>query len=318
MEITQPIDFTLHPDAYFVTSDVIRLRDKIVNSYIIANPSSDSWVVVDAGMSAGHAKKIFAVAQSMFGDDAQPSAIILTHAHFDHVGALEKLLERWNVPVFAHELELPFLDGRSDYPPPDPTVGGGLMARMSPVFSRRGKDIGDRVQALPVGGVVPHLPEWRWIHTPGHTAGHISLFNDNDRTLIAGDAFVTVKNESLVAVLLQKKLVSRPPAYFTTDWEQARNSVDKLASLRPEIAATGHGIPMNGETLRRELDLLVQEFEQLMPRDGRYVRHPAISDGDGIQFVPPAVPDPVPKLVAAFALGIAAGVVINSVRKRRR
>ena len=306
-----------HPAAHFVTSDVIRLRDKIVNSYIIRDSGSDSWVIVDAGMSPGHAKKIFAVAESIFGEGARPSAIVLTHGHFDHVAALEKLLERWNVPIFAHDLELPFLDGRSDYPPPDPTVGGGLMARVSPLFSRKGLDLEDRVQALPIGGAVPHLPDWRWIHTPGHTAGHVSLFRDSDRTLVAGDAFVTVKNESFLAVLMQKKMVSRPPAYFTTNWVQARNSVDELAALRPQIAATGHGLPMVGDSLRHELDLLVQEFERVMPRDGRYVRHPAISDADGVQFIPPAVPDPVPKLVAAFALGIAAGVVINSVRKRR-
>ena len=307
----------LHPAAHFVTSDVIRLRDKIVNSYIIRDSGSDTWVIVDAGMSPGHAKKIFSVAESIFGTNARPAAIVLTHGHFDHVGALEKLLERWNVPVFAHELELPFLDGRSDYPPPDPTVGGGLMARMSPLFSRQGRDMEDRVQVLPRGGVVPHLSGWQWLHTPGHTAGHISLFKDEDRTLIAGDAFVTVKNESLLAVLLRKKMVSRPPAYFTTNWEQARNSIDELASLRPQIAATGHGIPMYGDALRRELDLLVQEFDDVMPRDGRYVRHPAISDADGVQFVPPAVPDPVPKVIAALALGFVAGLMINSIRRRR-
>ena len=40
------------------------------------------------------------------------------------------------------------------------------------------------------------MPGWRWVHTPGHTAGHVSLFRDADRTLIAGDAFVTTKQES--------------------------------------------------------------------------------------------------------------------------
>lgn len=42
--------------------------------------------------------------------------MILTHGHFDHVGSIEALLERWPVPMFAHPLEFPFLTGREAYP----------------------------------------------------------------------------------------------------------------------------------------------------------------------------------------------------------
>ena len=44
------------------------------------------------------------------------------------------------------------------------------------------------VQALPEDGSVPFLDEWMWIATPGHTPGHISLFRDDGRVLVAGDA----------------------------------------------------------------------------------------------------------------------------------
>lgn len=292
---------------------LVRLRDKIVNSYLAGDHQSGAWIVVDCGMTPGHCKKIFAAGAQFFGN-TPPAAIVLTHAHFDHVGALNKLLERWNVPVFAHQLEMPFLTGRADYPPADPTVGGGLMARLSPLFPRKGLNLGDRVQVLPRDGSIPRIADWRWIATPGHTAGHISLFREADRTLIAGDAFVTVKNESALAVLLQKETVSRPPAYLTTDWEQSRLSIERLADLRPEFAATGHGIPMQGEVLRSGLRKLVDNFSAAMPRDGRYVRHSAVSDANGVQFVPPAVPDPVPKVLAAVAL---VTVVALMLRRRR-
>jgi glyoxylase-like metal-dependent hydrolase (beta-lactamase superfamily II) len=39
------------------------------------------------------------------------AAIIMTHGHFDHVGVLEDLAETWQAPVYAHELERPYLDG---------------------------------------------------------------------------------------------------------------------------------------------------------------------------------------------------------------
>ena len=55
------------------------------------------------------------------------------------------------MPIYAHELELPYLTGRSPYPPPDPTVGGGLMADLSWMYPRGPIDLGDRVQRPPGG-----------------------------------------------------------------------------------------------------------------------------------------------------------------------
>ncbi|PEE06030.1 MBL fold metallo-hydrolase, partial [Bacillus pseudomycoides] len=61
-----------------------------------------------------------------------------------------------------------------------------------PSFPNQGIDLGKYIHELPLDGSVPHMPEWRWVHTPGHTPGHISLFRKTDHFLIAGDAFVTV------------------------------------------------------------------------------------------------------------------------------
>lgn len=94
------------------------------------------------------------------------------------------------------------------------------------------------------------MPGWHWIHTPGHTPGHVSLFREDDRCLIAGDAFVTVKQESLYAVATQEQEIHGPPAHFTPDWAAARQSVERLARLPPAIAATGHGTPMRGLEMR--------------------------------------------------------------------
>ena len=301
-----------------VTPQVTRLQDKIVNSYLVGEPTSGTWVVVDAGMSSRHAKKIFRCAAERFGEEATPTGILLTHGHFDHVGGVSALLERWHVPVYAHKFELPYLIGISDYPPPDPTVGGGLFARMSPIFSRKGIDLGGNVHPLPDDQSVPGLPGWKWIHTPGHTPGHVSFFRERDRVLIAGDAFVTVKGESAFSVLLQKEAVHRPPAYFTTNWSEARKSVERLAELSPEVAATGHGRPLRGEMLRQELSWLASNFRAVVPNHGRYVREPIVADEHGVKFIPPPIRDPLPTTIGIAAAAFFVGMLFGKMRNRRK
>ncbi len=262
-----PMSLTTTVDT--VADDVIRVRYLFANAYIVGSP--EGWVLVDAALPNAHGA-ILEAANHHIGADIPPSAIVLTHGHFDHVGALPELLGQWSVPVLAHELELPHLLGEEDYPPPDPTVGKGAMALMSFTYPNKAIDLGERVRALPTDHHVPGMPGWRWIHTPGHSNGHVSFYRERDGLLLAGDAFVTVQQESLYAVATQQQEVHGPPAYFTADWDRAFQSVQELHQLKPRIAATGHGTPMSGEALATGLTDLVVNFDEVaVPRHGRYV-----------------------------------------------
>ena len=287
-----------------VAPGVFRVRQLFVNLFFCGEPGGGdrSWTLIDAGLPYLE-EQIVEAAARRFGSGARPKAIILTHGHFDHVGALPGLARRWDVPVYAHELERPYLSGKSSYPPPDPAVGGGAMSFLSRFYPRGPIDLGDRLRTLPADGSVPETPGWRWIHAPGHTPGHVALFRDSDRTLIAGDAFVTTKQESaLDSNLLQLAHVRRPPAYYTPDWRAAGRSVELLASLHPETVATGHGRPMRGEAMRRELEELARDWQKkAVPNWGRYVNQPALTDADGVAWTPPAVVDL--QLVALAGLG---------------
>ncbi|MGP4079473.1 MBL fold metallo-hydrolase [Pseudalkalibacillus sp. R45] len=246
---------------HLVIPDVYCYTNQIVNLCFVMN-DRDDWVLVDAGMPKSKTKILEAV-QKQFGEDKPPKAIILTHGHFDHVGSVEELAEYWRIPIYAHPLEFPYLTGQEDYPKGDPKVDGGMVSEMSPLFPNHSINIEEHLKKLPNDGSVPFLTDWKWIHTPGHTPGHISLFRESDRALIVGDAFVTVDQESLYNVYTQKQEINGPPAYFTMDWEKASESVKLLEQLKPSIAVTGHGVPMSGNMLENELRYLVNHFDKV-------------------------------------------------------
>lgn len=257
-----------------VTVDLAYRRLFLVNVVFagVHNAGDQRWVLIDAGVM-GSAPIITKAAAERFGANARPAAIVLTHGHFDHVGALHTLAEQWDVPIYAHPHEFPYLNGEQSYSPPDPSVGGGLMAAMSRLFPRGPIDVSKWLRALPDDGSVPGMPGWRWIHTPGHTPGHVSLWRDADRAIIAGDAFITTNQESAYAVAMQRPELHGPPQYYTPDWGSAKTSVRRLAELQPEIAVTMHGHAMRGEEMRAALNLLASDFDSIaVPEHGRYVR----------------------------------------------
>ncbi|MFT3782089.1 MAG: MBL fold metallo-hydrolase [Nibricoccus sp.] len=238
-------------------------RLAIVNVVYYGRPGAGDrdWVLIDTGIP-GTEHLIVDGAYKRFGSKARPAAIVMTHGHFDHVGNLKDLAEKWEAPIYAHPLEMPYLNGSQSYPPPEPSVGG-LMARLSPLFPRGPIDVTQWLRPLPVDGSLPYMEGWHWLHTPGHAPGHISLWNEEERALIVGDAFITTRQESAYAVATQKPEMHGPPQYFTPNWMAAEASVKHLACLEPELVITGHGSAMRGEEMRQALHQLANNFQSI-------------------------------------------------------
>jgi glyoxylase-like metal-dependent hydrolase (beta-lactamase superfamily II) len=106
----------------------------------------------------------------------------------------------------------------------------------------------------------PGLPDWRCVPTPGHTPGHVSFFRPRDRVLVTGDALVTLRVNSFWGLLLGRAGLSGPPWYTTWSWEAAKQSVDVLARLEPEVMVAGHGHPMIGAETARELHAFAERL----------------------------------------------------------
>ncbi|HTM66586.1 MAG TPA: MBL fold metallo-hydrolase [Flavipsychrobacter sp.] len=302
-----------------VAKNVWGTKDVFVNVYMVRDEDTNNWVLIDTGLKSS-ASKIRKMAEHIFGKDSKPSAILLTHGHFDHTGSLKKLAEEWQVPVYCHYLELPYLSGKSSYPPPDASVDGGLMAKMAWMYPMKPINVESHLHILPPDGSVPFLSEWRYIYTPGHAPGHVSFFRSKDRVLIAGDAVVTTIQESVMSVMTQKKKLSGPPKYFTYDWDAAKHSLMAIADLHPEIIASGHGKPMSGAEMQAALHNLARHFDEMaLPKHGRYLHDPAVIDASGVMYLPPKeskFPWGLALVTASILVGAAALFYLSSSKRR--
>ena len=262
------------PDVYG-----IEIGKGIDRSNVYFVRSGSSWVLIDAA-SAHCGELIRKIAESLFGANTPPTAILLTHDHPDHAGSVRELVSLWDCPVFVHPDELPLtaiedLSTVRRYANPlDRWVILPLLRvmprrRVEAMFAR--SSLKGVVQAFDPGAAVPGLPDWEYILTSGHTPGHVAFFRKSDHTLITGDALLTADLNSFWGFLLwslhrNKQRVSGPPRYSTWRWQAAKKSVAVLAKLEPRVMACGHGIPMMGDQTIRELRASADHFSCPAPK----------------------------------------------------
>ena len=247
-----------------IAREVAIVPGLIANAYLVG--SRESWVVVDAGIPGSH-RRIRRAATRRFGADARPRAVVLTHGHFDHAGSAGALASYWGVRIFAHERELPFLNGEREYPPMDSSPPG-FFCKLSRLFPSRTVRLDGYLEELRPQAPPPGLEEWECVETPGHTPGHVAFFRPAGGVLLAGDAITTMDLDSFIGTILCRPRVCRPPVPATTDWDNARRSVERLAALRPRVLAAGHGPPIQDGAA--ELQSLAAHFAP--PPYGRYVQ----------------------------------------------
>ncbi|BBI32800.1 hydrolase [Cohnella abietis] len=152
------------------------------------------------------------------------TGIIITHQDIDHIGNLSRILEiNSRIKVFAHSDDAPYIEGKIPLLKPLPKMIEAFGAN----FSRNGNRIDHSVadgEQLDVAG------RFIVIHTPGHTAGHISLYHPDSKTLIAGDAMV-VRGDQLLG----------PNEAQTPDLPEAYRSLAKLTSYDIQKIICFHG-----------------------------------------------------------------------------
>lgn len=181
-----------------------------INVYLVGD------VLVDAG-TPGAKKRIL---RQLEGHDVRTH--VVTHAHPDHFGSSHAVCEALGLPLWTGAADAAALESAT----PVPAAGRipALMAktRMPPAHPvdrrlREGDEVGPGFVVLDV---------------PGHSPGHIALWRESDRTLVTGDVFFNMPK------------LRYPPGFLTVDPQLNRESMRRLAALRPALALFGHGPPL--------------------------------------------------------------------------
>lgn len=195
-----------------------------VNCYLMGD------ILVDAGVSRSGPKLLRALQGKAVAGHA------LTHAHPDHQGATADVCKALNLPLMCHAgereaAETGYVLGSFSNP-------RSLMARMQQRFLAGPGHPVARVLAEgdSIGG-------FEVVETPGHTRGHISFWRASDGVLIAGDALVGMN------LFTTKPQLGLPLPMATWDMDLVKQSIAKLAALKPRKVAFGHGPAVSGNVL---------------------------------------------------------------------
>lgn len=215
-----------------------RIGPGLVNSYLLEE--SGQITIIDAG-APGYWNDLPAELAAMGRTMADIRALVLTHAHIDHVGFAERLRSERRVPVSVHELDAKMARGEAK-PQNQKMLGIGLAALR---FIRFALSKG-MLRAIPIAEVatfgdgatldVPGAP--RVIHVPGHSEGSAALYLPTRGALFVGDALATLN------VLSGRTGPQIAP--FGSDLPRARESLARLERLDAALVLPGHGEPWTG------------------------------------------------------------------------
>lgn len=206
------------------------------NSYLVFEDDG-SLTLVDAGMSKDGKKILNYVESNLSKKPSDIKTIVLTHSHIDHVRGVYALKNATGAKVAIHELDADYLSGKKKEPLPKGAIGI-LFRILSPFFKftplepDQKLNENDRIGRLVV------------LHTPGHTPGSISLYDQQNKLIFVGDT-----------IRYNNGKVGGPPKSFTPDMAQATKSVRKISNLDFEILLGGHGQPLKTNAYQKVKEL---------------------------------------------------------------
>ncbi len=228
-----------------VASDVFRLGNSIFNWYLIRE--NGRFTLVDSGLPAywGQLNETLAALGARV---EEIDAVLITHAHLDHVGLAERVSRAANAPIYLHESEMARArKGGAQLPPSGLLLNfwrrGAFRVLKTAVLGNVffGRSIRSTT-ALIDAEVLPVPGRLRVLFTPGHTNGSVSFWMEKDRVLFSGDSLVTTDMRKGVPC------APGPTPRGTHDDEAASlRSLRLYGELGHATLLSGHGDPWSGD-----------------------------------------------------------------------
>jgi glyoxylase-like metal-dependent hydrolase (beta-lactamase superfamily II) len=217
-----------------VAQGVTQFTDQdIVNWFLVE--TDEGPVAVDAAFPTAY-KQVESRASEL-------KAIVITHAHVDHLGFAEKVRKEHGVPVYVPEGDAELARHTLRYAKSErlPLIYVAKYGPTRRLYWKALKAGGIRGETLSEFETYKHGDELpgglRAVATPGHTDGHMALHLPDRSVLFAGDAFVT---KDPYTDRVGPRIVARAA---TKDSEQAIRSLDAIAATGARTVLTGHGEP---------------------------------------------------------------------------
>jgi glyoxylase-like metal-dependent hydrolase (beta-lactamase superfamily II) len=229
-------------------------EEEIVNCFLFSDGSQVD--LLDCGIQSDESvATLLAAIRAVGGRNATLRRLVITHIHPDHFGAAGALKEQTGAELFMHRLEVPMVHPRyleleqliaevgrhlrlNGVPEPDATSLQNASRAMRE-FVRPGEpDVQlDGAETIELGGRRLRV-EW----TPGHSPGHICLFDLKDRLLFAGDQILP---DISTNIALHPQSTPNPLGEFL-------ESLDRLLALKPALVLPSHGRPFENVAGRVE------------------------------------------------------------------
>jgi glyoxylase-like metal-dependent hydrolase (beta-lactamase superfamily II) len=213
-----------------INSWLWRLHTPVVQAYAVRERDGFNLIDTSTAGEEGAILELLATLERETPDGVRVYDILLTHGHDDHVGSAAALADRTGGRVIASREEAAAIRGDRTAPPPV------LSDWEIPLFNEVTATV-PRARSLVPDRLVVDLEQLGWqrdatvVATPGHTPGHISVWFDRDRVLVAGDALASYDGRPIVGV-------------FNSDPRAATSSARHLATLDAEVVCFGHGEPL--------------------------------------------------------------------------
>ncbi|WCN39205.1 MBL fold metallo-hydrolase [Aneurinibacillus uraniidurans] len=221
--------------------EMLELQAEGFGGRMFLNPTliwdDETAILIDTGMPGDMEKLRAAMIESGVSFD-KVKAIILSHQDIDHIGSTADIVHESNgrIEVYAHELDKPYIEGTLPLIKTNPSSIAKVAASLpenerqkllalceNPPTAKVDKTLVDGQELPYCGGILV-------LFTPGHTPGHISLYLKQSKTLIVGDAMVSVDG-----------ILHGPVQRTTLDMDTALRSLEKFLPLDIETVICYHG-----------------------------------------------------------------------------